>query len=94
MEILGHTIKNDEIIGISPMYQENAKDLTMVQLYGAYYLLFNIHCKQRDIEIKSNVIYNSDAYKDDKKHLVAKAREEFSDQYKKIKEQITELIKF
>lgn len=57
MEIFGHIIKDEEIIGIAPLYAQRHTDPVMVSLYNAFRFSFEVHCKQTSIKIESEYFF-------------------------------------
>jgi hypothetical protein len=87
IEIFGHMIKRDEIIGISALRVKATTDPAMWSLYGAKKLFFHVHTKQNSIEIDSDYFKVSSI--DEKEALdERKAYNEWAGEYKKLKELI------
>ena len=95
MEIIGHFIADNEIIGISPVYDQATTDQATLHLYNAQRVVFYVHCKSRDIEIQSNYFYigrgkPEDLNKEEKQGRLK--RSNFIIQYEFVKQSIIEKI--
>ncbi|HRH60314.1 MAG TPA: hypothetical protein PL045_07075 [Chitinophagaceae bacterium] len=53
MNICGHLIKKDQIVGIGPLMKESVGDITTQNLYGSFRLFYLIHFKSSSIKIES-----------------------------------------
>jgi len=57
MDIFGHLINDQEIIGISPLFSQAHTDQSMQVLYKCFRYLFYVHTKQQSVSIQSDYFY-------------------------------------
>lgn len=79
MNVLGHIIADDQIIGISPLFRQPCADATAYTLYERVSLDCYLHCKHQSILIKSeyfNLVENEgkNQFKDYREKYIALAK--------------------
>lgn len=95
MEIIGHLIKDTEIIGIGPVYMEHSKDQIMISLYNSFRYVFDVHCKSRSVQIQSDFFkpsQNDEVARADEKKKYTAWKEEYYRARRLVADQIGEII--
>lgn len=86
MEIFGHIVKSDEVIGIGPLFMQQSSDPAMRSLYNSFRYEFELHARTRSIKIVSD--YFHPAGQDAEKEKANKWKEEYFTERKKIEAHI------
>lgn len=91
MEIQDTLIKDDEIIGISPLMRQQYPEQATFYLYKRFEWSFDVYTRSNKITIKSGWI-DFDGREDDAKAIADQRRLEFKQEFDKARENILSLI--
>lgn len=94
MNICGHIIEDDQVIGIGPLMVKETDSSVQASLYNSRQLLFKVYLKSFEVEIESEFFKVGHGASSNERETAARARyEDFEPQYNKIKEIITKKVK-
>jgi hypothetical protein len=93
MEICTHLIKTEEIIGIGPLMVESHPDMASRTLWNAKRFAFQVHCRQRSIEITSDYYHVGTGNNPNAEEAEARKKYYgFKSQYEEARKKIEELL--
>ena len=89
MDICGHIITDEEIIGIGPLMMESPTDPIQMNIYNRRKLTFELHLKNHSTKIESEWydLYNGASITQQILDI-RKRYSEFKEQYEKVREKI------